>query len=367
MANTFIAPSKYIQGFGEINNIAENVKNLGDSFYILVSESGLKRIKADVDASFAKTGAKVVYEVFKGECSQNEIKRNLEIMQKNSLTAVIGIGGGKILDAAKAIAYYAKAPVAIVPTIASTDAPCSALSVIYTDEGQFESYLFLPNNPNIVMLDTQIIAKAPSRLLVAGMGDALATYFEARTVRSSNNNNFAQGIATNAGFALAKLCYEILLEDGFKAKIALEANALTKAVENVIEANTLLSGIGFESCGIAASHSVHNGFTALEATHHYYHGEKVAFGVLTQLVLENAPMDELEEVIEFCMSVGLPTTLAELGLEKATSEDIMKVATLACSEGETIHNTVGGVTVQSVYSAILAADAFGRKYKASYC
>ena len=111
----------------------------------------------------------------------------------------------------------------ICPTIASTDAPCSALSVIYTDEGVFEKYLFLPANPNMVMMDTEIIAKSPVRLTVAGMGDALATYFEARACQRSEATSCAGGNTTGAAMALAELCFDTLMEEGVKAKIALEA------------------------------------------------------------------------------------------------------------------------------------------------
>lgn len=102
--------------------------------------------------------------------------------------------------------------------------------------------------------------------------------------------------------------------------MALEAGACTAAVEKVIEANTLLSGIGFESGGLAGAHAIHNGFTVLEECHHMYHGEKVAFGTITQLVLEDVSADELEDIIGFCIEVGLPVTLKELGIEEVTKE-----------------------------------------------
>jgi glycerol dehydrogenase len=86
-------------------------------------------------------------------------------------------------------------PVAIAPTIASTDAPCSALSVIYTDSGEFDRYLMLPHNPNMVIVDTKVVAGAPARLLAAGIGDALATWFEARACSRSGATTMAGGNA----------------------------------------------------------------------------------------------------------------------------------------------------------------------------
>ena len=159
------------------------------------------------------------------------------------------------------------------------------------------------------------------------MGDALATYFEATACQASNATSCAGGHITIAAITLAKVCYQTLIEEGVKAKLAVEAGVCTTAVEKVIEANTLLSGMGFESGGLAGAHAIHNGLTCIKDCHHLYHGEKVAFGTLTQLVLENADEDLLDEVITFCMDVGLPTTFADLGIEHPDKDALMEAAT----------------------------------------
>ncbi len=360
MANIIIAPSKYVQGGGELKHIAKYVLPLGKKPFCLVSESGLKRVEASVTASFADI--QPIFSIFHGECSKNEIDRLITLM--GECDVVVGIGGGKILDTAKAVAYYTKKPVVIVPTIASTDAPCSALSVLYTDEGVFDQYLFLPANPNVVLVDTELVSAAPARLLVSGMGDALATYFEARATRASRSATCAGGHLTQAAFALAQLCYQTLITKGLQAKLAAERKACTKAVEDVIEANTYLSGIGFESGGLAGAHAIHNGLTVLPQCHSYYHGEKVAFGTLAQLMLEDAPIEEIEEVIGFALSVGLPVTLEDIGIAAPSEEEIMAVANATCAEGESIYNMPMEITPAKVRAAILAADAMGHHYKA---
>ncbi|MGD6730350.1 MAG: glycerol dehydrogenase [Pleomorphochaeta sp.] len=363
MAMVIGGPSRYIQQKNALKDLSKFAKTLGNNLLVLITESGKKRIGNIIEDGNKDTDVTINFTYFNGECSKKEIKRVQDEAKKVGANVIVGIGGGKALDTAKAAAYYAKLPVVISPTIASSDAPCSALSVIYTEEGVYEEYLFLTENPNMVLMDTEIISKAPSRLIVAGMGDALATYFEARACKASNAINCLNGTGSLTSTALGELCYQTLINDGYKAKLAADNKVCTKAVENIIEANTYLSGIGFESGGIAAAHAVHNGLTAIEETHHMYHGEKVAFGTLTQLVLENAPIEDIEEVIEFCTSVGLPTTLADLGIKEIKEEEIMKVATLACAEGDTMANMPFDVTPNDVYAAILAANELGLAYK----
>lgn len=360
MATIIGSPSRYIQGKNELTKLHEHLSALAKKgVYAIVDSFVLDSYSKEIGKSFQGRELPLHLGRFGGESSRKEINRILKEIEKTGADAVAGLGGGKTLDTAKAAAHYAGLPVIICPTIASTDAPCSALSVIYTDDGQFEQYLPLPQNPNIVLVDTEIIAKAPVKLLAAGMGDALATYFEARACVASGAVHMLGGTATNAAFSLSKRCFEILLEDGYKAKMAVQRQVITKSVENIIEANTYLSGIGFESCGLAAAHAVHNGLTALPETHERAHGEKVAFGTLVQLVLENAPQQELGVVLNFCRTIGLPVTLADLGVTDVTADKIMAVAKLACAENDTMGNMPFPVTAEDVCAAILVADEYG--------
>jgi glycerol dehydrogenase len=162
--------------------------------------------------------------------------------------------------------------------------------------------------------------------------------------------------------ALARLCYETLQEYGAQASEAAARGAVTPAVEKIVEANTLLSGLGFESAGLAAAHSIYNGFSILHDKHKMYHGEVVAFGTLVQLVLEGRPDRELDETMAFCASVGLPCTLAHLNLEDVSTGELLAVARKACAANESIHNLSFPVTPQMLHDAVVAADAIGRAY-----
>ena len=356
------SPGKYIQGADVINRLGEYLKPLAERWLVVGDKFVLGFAQSTVEKSFKDAGLVVEIAPFGGECSQNEIDRLRGIAETAQCGAILGIGGGKTLDTAKALAHFMGVPVAIAPTIASTDAPCSALSVIYTDEGEFDRYLLLPNNPNMVIVDTKIVAGAPARLLAAGIGDALATWFEARACSRSGATTMAGGKCTQAALAPAELCHNTLLEEGEKAMLAAEQHVVTPALERVIEANTYLSGVGFESGGLAAAHAVHNGLTAIPDAHHYYHGEKVAFGTLTQLVLENAPVEEIETVAALSHAVGLPITLAQLDIKEDVPAKMRIVAEAACAEGETIHNMPGGATPDQVYAALLVADQYGQRF-----
>lgn len=363
MISTTIFPSRYIQGYEATKRLGKEAARFGDTAFLIidpfVNEQLLPRFQADIEAE-----VNVVIEPFNSECSDEEIERLAVKVKEADAKVVVGIGGGKALDTAKGTAHALGLPVIIVPTIASTDAPTSALSVIYTPEGVFKRYLVLPKNPDVVLVDSRIVAEAPVRFLLAGIGDALSTWFEADACERSYAGNMTGDVGSMTARQLARFCYETILEYGLAARSSCEANVVTPALERVIEANTLLSGLGFESGGLAACHAVHNGLTALEDTHHYWHGEKVVIGVLTSLFLTDKPARLINEVYTFCESLGLPTTLAEIGLEGVSDEDLMVVAKQACADGETIFNEPIPVTPETVFAALKAANAEGQRRKA---
>ena len=360
MLSTTIFPGRYVQGYDALKTLGKEIKRFGEKAFLVIDPYVADHLLPEfIDSLEGELDYQI--ERFTGEASGQEIERLVKETRRVGSQVIAGIGGGKTLDTAKAVAYEMHVPVVIVPTIASTDAPTSALSVIYTPEGEFERYLILPKNPDLVLVDTRIIAQAPVRFLVAGMGDALATWFEAQSAQQSFAANMTGNLGSMTAYTLARLCYDTLIEYGLAAKTAAQVHAVTPAFERVVEANTLLSGLGFESGGLATAHAIHNGLTALQETHHHYHGEKVAIGTLASLFLTGQPSDVIDEVYTFCEEVGLPTTLAEIGLENPSEEDLMRVAEAATTEGETIHNEPMPVTPQMVVSALKAADAEGRR------
>jgi glycerol dehydrogenase len=273
---------------------------------------------------------------------------------------IIGCGGGKVIDTARAAADQVKAPLVVMPTAASNDSPCSALSVIHDEKGKVTELRQVRRNPDMVLVDTDIIINAPVRLFVAGMGDALATWFEARACAKSGATTTAGGMSSYSALCLAELCYKTLIEFGAQAKADAVAKNPSEAFERVVHANTYLSGIGFESGGVAAAHGINDGFSVIPEAAKILHGELVGFGTLCLLMLEKADSDEIATVANFMRAVGLPLTLGQLGFDDVTEEFILVVADAACST-PVMGNMPFDVTPQMVFNAIVEADSYGRQ------
>lgn len=359
MITKTLFPGRYVQGLGAIDCLEHELQSFGKTGLCIIAPSSMKVLGDRI--SKHTTGLHIIIEEFRRECCDKEIDRLVKLGGKYSAEFVIAIGGGKTIDTGKIVADRLSTPVVVIPTIASTDAPCSACAVVYNEEGTVIRIEYQVRNPDLVLVDSGIIAGAPERFLIAGMGDALATWFEAEACRITKSKNEAGELGSMTAYALARLCYDTLLEYGAAALASCKENTVTPSLEHIIEANTLLSGIGFESGGLAMAHSIHNGLTVLPRTHDYYHGEKVALGVLASLFLNDKPKAMIDEVYTFCESIGLPTTLAGLGLADVTPYELRQVAERACIKEEKIHHEGGDITPQKVVNALLAADTEGHR------
>jgi glycerol dehydrogenase len=212
MLKVFCSPARYTQGPHATRQLGSEIHNLGleGPALIVAGRSAMILLSEAWAKTFA--GAGMTFEVFPfaGECTAAEIRRGREAAVACMAGVIIGAGGGKVLDAARAIASDLGLPVVNCPTIASSDAPCSALSVIYTEEGAVEEYRIYRRNPELVLVDTAVIARSPARHLVSGMGDALATWFEAKVCVEGGVKNMRGGASTRSALALAELCYKTL-------------------------------------------------------------------------------------------------------------------------------------------------------------
>ena len=188
------------------------------------------------------------------------------------------------------------------------------LSVIYTEEGVFQEYRFYRKNPDLVLVDTQVIAQAPPRSADRRNGRCTGDLVRGENLRRRLGAKYAGWWLDRERLGPGGALLPHALGGWGRGTPGCLTQAVTPALERLVEANTLLSGLGFESSGLAAAHAVHNGLTAAPETHPSFHGEKVAFGLLVQLVLEGAPRTTMEEVLGFSAEVGLPITLADIGL-----------------------------------------------------
>jgi len=365
MNGIFCSPSRYTQGPNATDSLGSEMSGLGlkGPVLIVASKSPRSMLEGKWRTTLEASGFTAAFHDFTGECTNEEVGAIAATAQSAGAATILGAGGGKVLDAARAAAADLRLPFVSCPTIASTDAPCSAISIIYSKEGVFERARLHPVNPALVLVDSSVIVQAPVRTLVAGMGDALSTMFEAKACVAGHRANTKGGSCTLSALALAELCYKTLLTDGVDALKAAKAGELTPAVERIIEANTLLSGLGFESAGLAAAHGIHNAITLAPGTHDYLHGEKVAFGVIVQLMLEKADAALVNEVLSFCQAVGLPTTLAGIGCADLSDDLLRQVAELAVVPDSLIHNEPFPVTAAMVEEAIRAADQAGTRFQ----
>ncbi|WP_165452324.1 iron-containing alcohol dehydrogenase family protein [Paenibacillus thalictri] len=345
-------PNAYIQEPGLLRTAGEWIARYGKRIFIVTGTKSWNQAGEALSQSLDE--AEVAYEVapYRGECSYAEVARLQELVGPG-VELIVGVGAGKVIDTAKKLSNDMNIPLVTIPTLAAQCAAVTNLSVMYTDEGVYVDFPVFYRNSLLTLVDTELLAAAPVRYLVAGIGDTIAKWYEATASATGKPHN----LPTIGGLQAAKLCFDTLIAHSKQAVADAREGKASDALAQVIDAVILFSGIvgglGEDNCRSAAAHAVHNGLTAIPDTHHAYHGEKVAYGILVQLALENRPTAEIAELLDFYKEIGLPLKLRELGIERElTPQDWDNMAKVALSPDGTMGNMPFAVTEESVIEAI---------------
>ncbi len=359
-------PRLYLQGYGIFNKLGEETKRFGSAPLLVVDEFVLSKYKELIDKSFKEAGLNYQLLLFKGECSPSQIENMTNKAKELKSDVVIAIGGGKTIDTTKGVALALSLPIVIVPTIASNDAPTSRVITTYTDEGEFIGPRFLNLNPDCIFVDSEIISKAPEHFFACGIADALATYYEAQQCLKKGVNNFYNGKQTVISQAIAKVCHDTIWEYAIDAFKNVKEKKCTESVEKVIEANILLSGVGFEGCGVAGAHAIGLSLSVLEAqfgeAKGLMHGEAVAIGIIAQFVLEKRSDEEINKLINFYKELGLPFHFSQVDIQDFTEEKMKIVAKAACKPTSRIWNMAMEINEELVVETLKKVDAIGLSY-----
>ncbi len=150
MKISIIFPGKYIQGAGVLSEAAENISVIGSNPLLIWGKRTKSAVSDVMTKSFKDAGKEYSELMFNGECTKEEAKRIAGEAEKKGSDVIVGIGGGKAIDTAKGAAAVTGLPVVIIPTLASNDAPTSAVSVWYNDEGEFEGFDLWKSNPDLI-------------------------------------------------------------------------------------------------------------------------------------------------------------------------------------------------------------------------
>lgn len=362
MYKSFRAPAQYLQEPDVLNDAAPEMSDLaGETALVVGGSTALSATESALRDACLEAGVEIGT-VVEGvsRCSRHRIEACTATGREHGADVVVGVGGGHALDTAKAVSIELDAEMVSVPTVASTDAPCSAIAALYReDDGAYEGIVQRRSNPELVLVDTKLIAEAPVHFLRDGMADAFATRFEAEAVKANASaRTIAGGRPTNTGLRLARQCYDNLVDYGTDALAATYQDAVTPELEVVVETNTLLSGVGFECGGLAAAHAYQEGFTraGVDASH----GTVVGFSTIAELVLEDRDPKVLDDALALYHDLGMETTLEELGADDRST--IEEIAEHACADDTPMSNEPVNVTPESATDALVVADELVRSY-----
>jgi len=350
-----IAPAQLLRGNGILAQLPQYLSRYGSKALVIAGETANQVTTSYL--SSLESNLEIIHAHAIADCTDQNLAMLRQLVNQESPQAIIGIGGGKILDTAKLIAHQCKLPIATVPTTGATCAAWTALSNVYDADGAFSYDVTLDRCPDMMIVDYDVIATAPKRTLVSGIGDAIAKWYE-----SSVSSGSSQKTMVIAAVQEARILRDILFQKSAEAI----ANPNSPTWQEVVDATVCLAGaiggIGGASCRTVAAHAVHNALTHLHQAHGILHGEKVAYGILVQLRLEEFQGNQLaassrHQLLKFYQEIGLPTSLADLGLSQVTIAELENLAEIACQPNSDIHRLPFSVSPSQVIAAMVSTTS----------
>jgi glycerol dehydrogenase len=355
---SMMAPAQVVRGRDALSQVGEAIVRLGQRPLVVGGDRTLSVIEPKLQPVLAQQSLTAARASYGADCSEASLAQLRDAISRHQADLIIGVGGGKALDAAKLLAYQSDLPIVTIPTSGATCAAWTALSNIYSDQGAFQYDVALAKCPDLLVLDYDLVQTAPRRTLVAGIGDALAKWYEA-----SVSSGHSERTLFIAAVQQARVLRDILLQ---KSATALDHPG-SDAWRDVVDATVLMAGVigglGGAQCRTVAAHAVHNGLTHLRQSHGTLHGEKVAYGILVQLRLEELVQGNQlaatarQQLLRFYDEIGLPQTLTDLGLSQITLADLQRAADIACAASSDIHRLPFEVSPPQLMAAMVSTTA----------
>ena len=350
-----LSPTKVIQGEGILTNSGEAIASLGKRPLVVGGDHSLKLMQKPLEKLSTSHQLEPLLANYGHDCAETSLAKLKKALTSHQADLVIGVGGGKALDTAKLLAYQCGLPIVTIPTSGATCAAWTALSNVYSEEGAFQYDVPLDRCPDLLILDYDLINTAPQKTLVAGIGDALAKWYEA-----SISSGSSTATLTIAAVQQARVLRDILLQKSGAALATPGGEEWREVVDATVLLAGVIGGLGGANCRTVAAHAIHNGLTHIKTNHKALHGEKVAYGILVQLRLEEMLQGNQlaatarQQLLKFYQEIGLPQTLEDLGLENVTLAELRHSAFIACEPNSDIHRLPFQVNPEQLMAAMVS-------------
>lgn len=352
-----IAPARVMRGAGVLAQAGTAIAQLGQRPLVVGGDRTLEAARSLFPA-LEQAQLSVISASYGSNCSEAGVAALRKRGNQHQADLIIGIGGGKALDTAKLVAHQSGLPIVTIPTSGATCAAWTALSNVYTEQGAFRYDVGLAKCPDLLILDYDLVNTASRRTLVAGIGDALAKWYEA----SVSSGHSGQTLVI-AAVQQARVLRDLLFQHSAAALQSPGGEAWREVVDATVLMAGVIGGLGGAQCRTVAAHAVHNGLTQLPQSHEALHGEKVAYGILVQLRLEELLQGNRlaetarQQLLKFYEEIGLPQSLADLGLAEITLADLQRSAEFACRADSDIHHLPFAVTPADLMAAMVSTTA----------